>query len=126
MVTVSNFFEMKNEAGESFVSLELSGDLELVQSQATGLFYATSRRCRINSTFNVELAKTMVGKTLSGNLIKIQCEEYDFTIQDTGEIVRMAHRYVYMPEGAFQDANSSLGEANELPTKKKSLSLLNR
>ncbi|MHA8066961.1 hypothetical protein V7S76_09785 [Aquirufa sp. ROCK2-A2] len=125
MVTVSNFFEMKNEEGESFVSLELSGDLEMVQSQTTGLFYATSRRCRINSTFNVELAKTMVGKTLSGNLAKIQCEEYDYTIQDTGEIVRLGHRYVYMPEGAFPDAYLNVNETPQAE-KKKSISLLNR
>lgn len=125
MVTVSNFFEMKNDEGESFVSLELSGDLEMVQSQSTGLFYATSRRCRINSTFNAELAKTMLGKTLPGNLVKIQCEEYDYTIQDTGEIVRLAHRYVYMPEGAFPDANVHVGESSQTE-KKRSISFLNR
>ena len=72
MVIVSDYMEKVNStSGQTFVILELSGGLELVQSQNTGKFYATSRKCRIPSTFNADVAKLMVGQQIDG-LILIQ------------------------------------------------------
>ena len=72
MVIVSDYMERVNaSSGQTFVLLELSGGLELVQSQNTGKFYATSRKCRIPSTFNADVAKLMVGQQIDG-LILIQ------------------------------------------------------
>jgi hypothetical protein len=42
------------------MSLELTDDAELVQSQNTGRFYATVRRCFISSTFDEETAKALI------------------------------------------------------------------
>ncbi len=43
MVIVSDYMEKVNStSGQTFVLLKLSGGLELVQSQNTGKFYATS------------------------------------------------------------------------------------
>lgn len=102
MVVVSNCFEVKTTEGKTFVSLELSGGLELVQSQITGKFYATTRKCRISSTFNVDIAKQMVGSTLNGEIVRIEVEPYEFTIPATGEIVTLAHSYTYRPAGSME------------------------
>jgi len=57
MVTVSDYAVRQNQDGESYVVLILEGDMELVQSQQTGNFYASARKCSISSTFSGE-AKT--------------------------------------------------------------------
>ena len=69
MVTVKAA-HLRSAGEKSFVALELTGDLELIQSQNTGRFYATTRRCFIPSTFDIK----------------------------TGETIRMAHTYEYHPE----------------------------
>ncbi len=77
MVIVSDYMEKVNStSGQTFVLLELSGGLELVQSQNTGKFYATSRKCRIPSTFNADVAKLMVGQQIDGDIIRITDIKY--------------------------------------------------
>lgn len=98
MVTVENYHLRDAADGSTFVSLELTGDIELVQSANTGRFYATVRRCFISSTFDEATAQRMVGRQLPGNIVKVPCEEYDFAIPDTGEVIQLAHRYDYLPE----------------------------
>ena len=75
MVMVTNTLEKINSKTQiPFVLLELSGGLELVQSQSSGKFYATMRRCRVPSTFNLDVAKMLIGTTLPGvnHRLKIQ------------------------------------------------------
>ncbi|CAM3836629.1 hypothetical protein [Aquirufa aurantiipilula] len=102
MVVVSNYFEVKTLEGKTFVSLELSGGLELVQSQISGKFYATTRKCRISSTFDVEVAKQMIGSTLNGDIVRVEVEPYDYAIPSTGEIITLAHSYSYKPAGSME------------------------
>jgi hypothetical protein len=72
MVIVSDYTEKVNaSSGQTFVLLELSGGLELVQSQNTGKFYATVRKCRIPSTFNADVAKLMVGQQIDGDIVRV-------------------------------------------------------
>jgi len=80
MVIVSDYMEKVNStSGQTFVLLELSGGLELVQSQNTGKFYATSRKCRIPSTFNAEVAKLMVGQQIDGDIVRVESDPYAIT-----------------------------------------------
>lgn len=97
MVTVSSYAVRQNQDGESYVVLILQGDLEMVQSQLTGNFYATAKKCSISSTFTEQMAATQVGKQLPGKIIKQECDSYDFVIPETGEIVKLSHRWVYVP-----------------------------
>lgn len=98
MVTIKAAHLRESEDKGSFVSLELTGDVELVQSQETGRFYATARRCFISSTFDIDTAKQLVGKQLKGNIVRVQCDPYDFTIKDTGEVISLAYSWDYTPE----------------------------
>jgi metal-sulfur cluster biosynthetic enzyme len=65
MVTVSNYRVVETEEG-TYVRLILSGDLEMVQSERTGNYYATIKQASISATFDEEMAKRMLGKQLPG------------------------------------------------------------
>lgn len=97
MVTVKNYHVREGEQG-SYVSLELMGNLELVQSSNTGRFYATTRRCFISSTVDEEVAKMLVGQQIEGKIARVQCEEYEYTVPETGEVITLAYRWDYQPE----------------------------
>lgn len=100
MVTVINYALRKKE-GESkpYITLTLEGGVEMVQSQNTGRFYATVRTCVVSSTFDEGTAVRMVGKDMPGSIERVPCEPYDFTIKETGEVIKMAYRWDYQPEG---------------------------
>lgn len=98
MVTVTAFQPRTSQEGREFFSLELtSDDLEMVISQQTGRFYATAYRCWITSTFTKATCQKMVGKTLPGTIIRSECESYEFTIPETGEVITRTHCYEYCP-----------------------------
>jgi len=98
MVTIINYALSESKEGKPFVSLKLQGDIELVQSLETGKFYATTRRCSITSTFDEATAKSLIGEKLPGRIKRSQCEPYDFTVPETGEVISLAHTYEYVPE----------------------------
>ena len=103
MVIVSDYMEKVNAtSGQTFVLLELSGGLELVQSQNTGKFYATSRKCRIPSTFSADVAKLMVGQQIEGDIVRVESDPYEYTNKTTGEIITLAHSYAYRPKGSME------------------------
>jgi hypothetical protein len=104
MVTVIGYNIRTQKEGEqkTYISLELEGDIEMVQSQNSGRFYATVRRCAISSTFDETTASRMVGKQMPGSVERVPCDPYDFTIEGTGEVVKIGYRWSYMPEGTMR------------------------
>jgi hypothetical protein len=99
-----------------FVSLELMGDLELVQSQNTGRFYATAKRCSIGSTFSLETAKGLVGQQLPGSINRVACDPYLYTLPEGGQTITLSHSYAYVPEvqNAVETTQSSPKEMQEV------------
>ncbi len=96
MVTIKNYHVRQGE-NETYISLELEGDIEMVQSANTGRFYATVRKCFISSTFDENTAKFMLGRQIPGNITRVEAEPYDYTLE-TGEVIQLAYRYGYFPE----------------------------
>ena len=86
----------QSEKGE-FVSMELLGDIELVQSHNTGRFYATARRCSISTTFDVDTAKGFIGQTLPGSIGRVSCDPYEYKLPENGETITLSHTYSYIP-----------------------------
>jgi hypothetical protein len=72
------------------------------KSQNTGKFYATSRKCRIPSTFNADVAKLMVGQQIDGDIVRVESDPYEYTNKTTGEIITLAHSYAYRPKGSME------------------------
>lgn len=99
----------ESEKGK-FVTLELMGDIELVQSQNTGRFYATARRCNISTTFDVEAANGFIGQSLPGSIDRIPCEPYSYMVPESGETISLSHSYAYVPP-----QGKIITETNDLP-----------
>mgnify|MGYP000315146524 CR=1 FL=1 len=57
MVTITSYVPRTRKDGTTFIALEITGGVELVQSSNTGNFYATVRKCTIPSTFDENIAK---------------------------------------------------------------------
>lgn len=98
MVTVIGVEQRKNAKDEVFNCLIISGDLEIATSKTTGKPYATVRKMSIPCTFDEVLAKTMIGKQLKGEIQRVECEPYEYTNQDTGEVLNLTHTYQYCPD----------------------------
>ena len=107
MVTVSDYQQRTPAEGKPYFVLELtSQDLEMVVSQQTGRFYATVRKCFIPATFPEAVCRLMVGKQMPGCISRTDCDPYEFTIPETGEIITRTHRYDYHPveQGSMEQA----------------------
>lgn len=102
MVQVTNFFEVETSAGKTFISLELTGGLEIIQSQNTGKMYATVRKCRIPSTFDASIAKMMVGTQMDGDVVRVETDPYEYVNKRTGEVMTLQHSYAYRPKGSME------------------------
>ena len=101
MVTVIDVVKRQNSDGETFNSLVISGGVEMVQSKMTGRFYATSRRTSIPSTFEEAFAKTLIGQQIPGKIIRKECEDYQYEIPESDEVITLSHTYEYVPESDF-------------------------
>jgi hypothetical protein len=104
MVTISAFHEVLRTDGSTFISLELTGSAELIQSQNTGKWYATVRKCRIPSTFDANIAQTMIGQRLPGEIVRVICEPYEFLNKRTGEVMKLQHSYAYTQDSKQENA----------------------
>ena len=98
MVTVKAYHLRKNAEGQTYVSLELIGQIEMVQSQNTGRFYATTRRCFIYSTLDEKSAEQAVGTQFPGNIVRTPCDPYEYVIPENRSKVILSYRYTYVPE----------------------------
>lgn len=95
MVTITDYALRKNAEGEEFFALILQGGIEMVKSKATNKFYATSKRCSIPSTFDEQTCKAIIGQQLPGVIRKVECESYQITVPETGEILQLNYRWEY-------------------------------
>ncbi|MDY0196569.1 MAG: hypothetical protein RBR68_02015 [Tenuifilaceae bacterium] len=99
MVTIVDYAKRTNAEGKEFFILRLQGGLELVKSSQTGQMYATAKTASITSTFTEEVCKSLIGQQLPGSVSRVECEPYEYTVQDTGEVITLSHRYEYRQEG---------------------------
>ncbi|NBU05799.1 MAG: hypothetical protein EBT39_05570 [Sphingobacteriia bacterium] len=97
MVTISDYRVNVNSEGKSFCSLILQGELELVKSK-TSRFYATARKTSITSTFDENTCRQLIGKTIKGSIVKVDCDEYDYIIPESGEVIRLNYNYSYVAD----------------------------
>jgi len=106
MVTIINFKERSKEDGSSFFTLEVQGGIEMVQSTATGNFYATAKKAHLPSTFDALTCQALIGTQIPGSIEKVLCEPYSYTIKESGETITLAHKYSFVGEEK-QNTNTS-------------------
>ena len=98
MVTIIDYKKRLNAEEKPFISLVVQGDVELVKSAKTGKFYATAKKCSIVSTFDENTCKTLVGKQMPGNIVKVDSEPYVYEIPGSGgETITLNYQYQYAP-----------------------------
>jgi uncharacterized OB-fold protein len=101
-VTIVDFKQRENSIGETFHTLLLEGEIEMVKSQETGKYYATAKRASITSTFNRQRCEQLIGTQMPGSIQKVECDPYEYTLPETGEVITLSHTYVYQPEGQLE------------------------
>ncbi|MDY3338258.1 MULTISPECIES: hypothetical protein [Weeksellaceae] len=112
MVRIINYKQRVAEDGREFFALEISGGIEMVQSQTTGQYYATAKKAYITSTFDEETCKALIGTEMAGSVERQSCEPYEYTNRETGEVTILEHRYVYVPEKSPNPAIEKNFETN--------------
>ena len=108
MVRISNYQKRTTEEGKEFFTLELQGGIEVVKSQETGKLYMTARKANMSCTFDELTCQSLIGTELPGSVRKVNCEAYEYTIKDTGEVITLSHRFEYVEQEApIQTAEKS-------------------
>ena len=100
MVRIVNYQKRTTEEGKVFFTLELQGGIEIVKSQETGKSYMTARKASMSCTFDELTCQSLIGTELPGSVRKVECEEYSYTIKDTGEVITLSHRFEYVEQEA--------------------------
>ena len=99
MVTIVDFVKRTNSKGETFNALILQSGIELVKARETGRYYATAKKASIPSTFDEATCRSLIGTQIPGSIQRTESAPYLFTVQSTGEVLTLTHRWVYLKEG---------------------------
>jgi hypothetical protein len=91
MVTIVGYKKYQRENGESFYTPEVQGGIESVKSKETGKTYFTARTTNVPCTFTEPTCKALVGTQMPGAIKKVSVDPYEFTIRETGEIIKMTN-----------------------------------
>ena len=97
MVKIIGYKESLSNEGKAFNSLVLQGGVEIIHS-ASGNLYATARKANLASAFDAETCQSLIGTELVGSIEKEECMPYEYTSPQTGEVLTLYHRYVFIPE----------------------------
>ena len=114
MVTIINYKNSQTTEGKEFFSLVVQGGVETVQSKETGRFYLTSRRATVSSTFNEETCKSLLQTKMPGAIEKVQVEPYEYTIEESGEVITLEHSWRYNPQLQSMEEAVFEGKVDEL------------
>ncbi|QLG45406.1 hypothetical protein [Costertonia aggregata] len=98
MVKIIDFKSRENEQGKKFFALIVRGGVEPLKSKETGKLYFTSKTASVPSTFDEETCKELIGTSFEGSVKRVSCKPYEFTIEDTQEIIELDYRFEYVNE----------------------------
>ena len=96
MVSIVDYKSVEKENGEEFLMLVLQGGVEPVKSATTGKMYFTARTVKVPATFDEATCKSLIGAQFEGTIIKVPSDSYEYTIKETGEVIKLKHRYEYV------------------------------
>ena len=100
MVTIVGIEKRQNKKAEEFNVLLLQGEVEVVVSKESGKPYLTARKTSIPCTFDEVMAQTLIGKSLPGQILRLDCKEYEYKIPGTNKTIKLAFTYQYSKEPA--------------------------
>ena len=107
MVKIIDVKTITTETGKVFNMLVVQGGIEPLVSSKTGRIYLTMRKANVSTTFDAASCKSLVGSELPGKVEKMECEPYEYTVKETGEIMILKHNWQYVNE-EFINASSQV------------------
>ena len=108
MVKIKNFKTAFNAEGKEFTMIQVTGEVEAVQSKQSGRMYLTVRTAMVPTTFDEATAESLIGNELPGRVEKVACPEYEYTVPESGEVVTLTHRFEYVPDEIHQPASKPI------------------
>ncbi len=96
MVTVKEIKKAENSKGEEFFGLIVQSGAMLVKSKKTGRVYFTAKTAFVATTFDEQTASSLIGSEFEGTIKRVETEPYEYTIEETGEIIRLSHRWEFV------------------------------
>ena len=96
MVTVKEIKKAENSKGEEFYGLIVQSGAMPVKSKQTGRVYITAKTAFVATTFDEETASSLIGSEFEGTIRKVQTDPYEYTIEETGEIIELSHRWEFV------------------------------
>lgn len=96
MVTVKEIKKAENSNGEEFYGLVVSSGAVAVKSKQTGRVYFTAKTAFVATTFDEQTASSLIGEEFEGTIRKVKTDPYQYTIEETGEIIELTHRWEYV------------------------------
>jgi len=96
MVTVKEVKKAENSMGEEFFGLIVQSGVIAVKSTKSGRVYITAKTAFVATTFDEKTASSLIGTEFEGIVKKVVTAPYEFTIEETGEIIELSHRWEYV------------------------------
>ena len=118
MVRVTDYKLRQSQEGKEFYAIILQGGIEIVKS-AAGSSYLKTNTVSMPTTFDEKTCIVLLDSQLPGSIQKVFTEPYEYTIQETGEVILLSHRFEYceeqMPTVEFSKlVNQSANEVQEI------------
>lgn len=107
MVKVIDYNTIKTLAGKEFNLLVVQGGVESLVSAKTGRIYLTMRKANVSTTFDEASCKSLIGTELKGSVERVDCEPYEYTVKETGEIITLKYNWQYV-DGDIVNASSQV------------------
>jgi hypothetical protein len=107
MLTVTNYQKRVNKEGKEYLTLQIEGGLEFLQSSQTGRFYATVRKSTMTAFFSETVAAGLIGCQVPGQIIRTEVDPYNYTVPETGEVLLLSHRWLYAPDSVVPQMQPS-------------------
>ena len=98
MVVVKEVKSYRGNQGKEFYGLIVQSGAIPVKSKDTGRIYLTAKTAFVPTTFDADMCKTLIGTEFPGTIKKVPCDDYEYTIKQTGEIVTMNHKWEYVDD----------------------------
>ena len=95
MVSIKEVKKAENSMGETFFGLIVQSGAVAVKSKETGHVYFTAKTAFVSTTFDEESAISMIGQEFEGTIKKIETTPYEYTLEETGEVIELSHRWEY-------------------------------
>lgn len=96
MVTVKEIKRAENSRGEEFYGLIVQSGAIAVKSKKSGKVYFTAKTAFVSTTFDEKTASSLIGMEFEGTIRKVETDPYEYTIEETGEVIELSHRWEYI------------------------------